>query len=134
MEFTAETVSVKPLSTLAVTRLVNNGTNTATPRGAARSLKSPYVPVPEPAVSFGTPDRTAFIKIVALPPNPNPKIPSEAASNTTEESVVNNSISAQPIPVRVSEPVSTYLGSYLSASGPIKTEPKAIPIYIIEIA
>ena len=58
-----------------VISLVNRGTNTATPKGAAKSRKSPYVPVPSPALSGERFDNTIFIKIVALAPRPNPRIP-----------------------------------------------------------
>ena len=62
------------------------------------------------------------------------RIPSEPAKRSAGEFSVKRSIKAQPIPVRIKDPVRTDFGSYLSASGPSIIAPKDMPIYITEIA
>lgn len=114
--------------------LVNIGTKMATPNGAAISLKSPYIPVPVPAVSAGRLERTIFINIAAFAPSPKPKIPREAASKTSPVVLENKSIVPQPMPVKSREQVKMYLGSKRSAKGPKRMAPRDIPTYIIEIA
>lgn len=114
--------------------LVNIGTKMATPNGAARSLKSPYIPVPLPAVPAGRLERTIFIKIVAFAPRPKPKIPREVASKNRLVVLENKSIVPQPMPVKRRELLKIRLGSKRSAKGPKIMAPSDIPTYIIEIA
>ena len=134
IELTAEAISSIPIAMLAVTRFVNRGTKTATPKGAARSRKRPYVPVAAPAFFVGISESTTLIKIVALAPSPKPRIQSEAASSKTEVTGENRSIKAHPIPVMIKDTLKIRFGSNLSASGPRRIEPRDIPIYIIDIA
>lgn len=117
-----------------VISLVNIGTNTATPKGAAKSRKSPYIPVPEPAVSAGKFDRTIFIKMVAFAPSPSPRIPRELARDRMLVDGEKKSIIPQPTPVSRSEIVKMCFGSKRSAKGPKRIEPRDMPRYIIEIA
>ena len=115
------------------TVFVKKGTKTATPKGAARSLKRPYIPVPDPAVSAGKSESTIFMKIAAFAPSPKPKIPREAARTTKVVVREKKSIRPQPSAVNRREPVKMRFGSYRSASGPKTMEPIDIPRYIMEI-
>ena len=130
---TAAAASEAPAAISAVMRLVNMGTNTATPKGAARSRNRPYVPVPAPAFSAGMPLRATFINIVPLAPRPKPNIPRDRARMSMEALSVNSSISPQPMPVNSREKVSTSFGSRLSARGPSNNAPRAMPMYIMEM-
>ena len=88
---TAAAAEVIPETESDVMLFVNKGTNTATPKGAARSLNNPYVPVPEPAYFAATPERTTLRNTAAFPPNPNPSSPRERPGRITEDVSVKNS-------------------------------------------
>ena len=90
--------------------------------------------MPRPALSEGRFDNTIFIKIVALAPRPNPRIPKAEARIKRGVVVEYSSIRAQPRPVKSKEPVRMRLGSKRSDCGPKRIEPRDMPRYIIEIA
>ena len=85
-------------------------------------------------MSAGRLESTIFIKIVAFPPRPKPRIPSEAANIKTVVAGEKNSIIPHPIAVKSRENVNIRLGSKRSVRGPKRMEPSDIPIYMIEIA